>query len=267
MDTDQKSLGPEPSEFKPDEVRVYKTIDDGEMTAHIFFPKDRREPVKRPGLAFFHPGGWSMGMPEWGYDLCHHYANLGMVAISFQYRLCSPAGYTPIDAISDAKSAIRWTREQADELGIDSEQVIVGAISAGAHLAACAAMIPGYNDPNDSLDISPVPNALVLQSACLNPTIVSEFFELLQGRDSPENCSPYHHIKAGLPPLCLIHGTADDIISFGSIEEFARKTREAGNRCDLHPFEGTDHFFTQNVKRGSVFEVMDKFLSSLGYAG
>jgi acetyl esterase/lipase len=267
MATDQKSQGPKPSEFKPDEIRVYKTVDDNELGAHIFFPKEDGALGKRPGFTFFHPGGWSMGMPEWGYDLCQHFANLGMVAVSFQYRLSSPTGYTPIDAISDVKSALRWTREQANELNIDPGQVVAGAISAGAHLAACAAMIPGYNEPNDNPDISPVPDALILQSACLNPTIVSEFSDLLQGRDRPENCSPSHHIKAGLPPMCLIHGTADVIISFDSIKEFAEKTREMGNRCDLHPFEGTDHFFTQNVESSSVLKLTDKFLASLGYIG
>ena len=208
-----------------------------------------------------------MGMPEWGYDLCQHHANLGMVAVSFQYRLSSPAGYTPIDAISDAKSAIRWTREQADELNIDPGQVVAGAISAGAHLAACAAMIHGYDDPNDNPDIRPVPNALILQSACLDTTIVGEFSNLLQGRDRPENCSPTHHIKPGLPPMCLIHGTADVIIPYDSIKDFVKKTREAGNRCDLHPFEGTDHFFTQNVESNRVFERTNEFLSSLEYIG
>jgi len=267
MATDQIPQGPKPSGFNPDEIKVYKTINDDKMTAHIFFPKDNGKPGKRPGFAFFHPGGWSMGVPEWGYDLCQHYANLGMVAISFQYRLSSPVGYTPIDAVSDTKSAIRWTREQTDNLNIDPGKVVAGAISAGAHLAACAAMIPGYNDPNDKLEISPVPNALVLQSACLNPTIVDEFSDLLRGRDRPENCSPSHHIEAGLPPMCLIHGTADNIVSFDSIKEFTKKTREAGNRCDLHPFEGTDHFFTQNVDSNSVPKLMDEFLSSVGYIG
>jgi acetyl esterase/lipase len=267
MSNDQKPQGPKPSEYKPDEIRVYKAIEDIEMTAHIFFAKDIGKPGKRPGFVFFHPGGWSMGMPEWGYDLCQHYANLGMVAISFQYRLSSPGGYTPVDAISDVKSAIRWTREETDDLNIDPGQVVAGAISAGAHLAACAAMISGYNDPKDNSDISTLPNALVLQSACLDPTIVDEFSDLLQGRDRPENCSPYHHIKPDLPPMCLIHGTADHIISYESIKEFAEKTRKAGNRCDLNPFEETDHFFTQNVENNRVLEVADEFLASLGYIG
>ena len=267
MATDQRPQGPIPSVYKPDEIRVYNIVDDSEMTAHIFFPKDSGKTGKRPGFVFFHPGGWSMGMPEWGYDLCQHYSDLGMVTVSFQYRLSSPGGYTPIDAISDAKSAIRWTRKQGNALSIDPDKVVAGAVSAGAHLAACAAMIPEYDDPNDNSDISPVPNALVLQSACLNPTILGDFSNLLQGRERPENCSPAHHIKTGLPPMCLIHGTADDIISFDSIKDFAEKTREAGNMCDLHPIEGTDHFFTQNVEGNSVPELMDEFLSSLGYIG
>lgn len=51
------------------------------------------------------------------------------------------------------------------------------------------------------------------------------------------------------------------------IKEFTKKTREAGNRCDLRPFEGTDHYFMQNVDSNRVPDLMDEFLSSLGYIG
>lgn len=206
-----------------------------------------------------------MGEPLWGYDLCHHYSMLGMVAISFQYRLSSINGFSPVDALGDVRSAIRWTRKEAKKYNIDPKKVIAGAISAGAHLAACAAIIEGYDDPADDTRISPVPNALALQSACLNPTIFDEFTSLLQGRDKPENLSPFHHIKPGLPPMCLIHGTADDLVPFESVKEFSETMIKAGNRCDLHPFEGTDHFFSQKEAGAKAVLLVDSFIKSLGY--
>jgi len=38
-----------------------------------------------------------------------------------------------------------------------------------------------------------------------------------------------------------------------------------GNRCDLHPFEGTDHFFSVNADGAEVFRLIDEFFISLGY--
>ena len=248
----------------PDEIRIYKRKDSKELKAHIFLPERDADKELYPALTFFHPGGWTMGEPMWGYEICSHYASKGMVAISFQYRLSSIGGYSPVDALEDVKSAIRWTRKNADDLKIDTNKVAAGAISAGAHLATCAASIEGHDDPEDDISISPVPDALALQSACLNTVILDEFTSLLQGREKPENLSPLHLLKAGMPPMCLIHGKADNLVPFESVKEYAEKSIAMGNRCDLHPFEGTDHFFG-NVDGSEIFGLMDEFFASLNY--
>ncbi|MBN2060319.1 MAG: alpha/beta hydrolase [Deltaproteobacteria bacterium] len=256
---------PEPSKCNPDDIRAYKSISGQELRAHIFSPENLNKSEKLPVFVFFHPGGWSMGGPEWGYDICCHYSRLGMVTISFQYRLSSIGGYSPLDAVWDARSALRWTRQEAAELGIDPNRLVAGGISAGAHLAACAAMIPGMDDPQDNLAFSPVPQALALQSACVNPVIESHFVELLQNREKPEKLSPAHHVRAGLPPMCLFHGTADEIVPYHTVKEFTEKMRGAGNRCDLHSFEGVDHFFMDGSAQARVPGLIESFLKSLGY--
>lgn len=263
--TDTTVEGFGPLGYGPDEIVNYKKAEDIDLKAHIFHSKNKDQSQPAPAFIFFHPGGWSMGEPLWGYEMCRHYSQIGMVAISFQYRLSFIGGFSPIDALMDVKSAIRWTRAQHEKLNIDPDRVAAGAISAGAHLVACAATIDGYDDPLDDINISSVPNVLAFQSACLNTVIVGEFTHLLQERDRPENLSPYHNLKPGLPPMCLIHGTADDLVPFDSIRQYAEKSTGLGNRCDLHPFEGTDHFFSQNADSSEVFKLFDDFFESLGY--
>ncbi len=255
--------GPEPSFYVPDEVKVYKTAAGTDLTAHIFRPDKKSEQEINSAFVFFHPGGWTMGEPAWGYDLCRHFASKGMFSVSFQYRLSSIGGFSPVDALKDVKSAVRWTRKNAEEFNIDPQKIAAGAISAGAHLSTCAASIDGFDDESDDLSISPVPDVLVLQSAVLNTAIISDFSFVLQGREKPESLSPVHHIKPGLPPMCLIHGMSDDLVPFDSAEEYALKTAEAGNRCDLHPFENTDHFFG-NVDGSEVFKIIEEFFKSTG---
>jgi acetyl esterase/lipase len=252
---------------QPDRVWVYKTVEGMELEAHGFLPKDiDRTGGARSAFVFFHPGGWNMGEPAWGYDFCHHYAAFGMVAISFQYRL-SIGGYTPVDALADVRTAIRWTRKNAGMLGIDPDRVAAGAISAGAHLTLCATMIQGPDSPGDDLSFSPVPNVLVLESAVVNPEWGAQFLELMQGKHKPEEYSPSFYVRPGLPPMCFIHGTGDDIVPYDSVKDFVARMKEAGNHCELHTFEGTDHFFTRTSDKIEALRRMDGFLQGMGYIG
>jgi len=265
MPLDLTQVGPPPSIHKPDRIWTYKTVGDMELKAHGFSPRDVRQTHGRAAFLFFHPGGWSTGEAAWGYDLCHRYAVSGMEAISFQYRKSSAGGYTPVDALLDAKSAIRWTRKYAAMLGIDPSLVVGSGISAGAHLALCAAMLLGGDDPGDDQAFSPVPNALALQCAPVDSASDPQFVELLQGRYSPRDYSPASHVRSGLPPMCLVHGTADEIVPYDSVKEFVGAMEAAGNLCELYTFEGTDHFFTKKSDQVEALKMIDGFLRGLGY--
>jgi acetyl esterase len=267
MPVDPTKSGPPPSRHRPDRTWTYKSVGDSELKAFGFSPREMGPQGRRAAFLFFHPGGWSMGEPAWGFDLCHRYAGLGMEAISFQYRLSSIGGHTPADAVSDARSAIRWARRHAGVLGIDPNRLIGAGISAGAHLVLCAAMLGEHDDPEDDPALSPVPNALVLQCAPVASASDSQFAELLQGRAAPEELSPAHHVKPGLPPMCLVHSKADEIVPYGSVKEFVTKMQEAGNRCELYTFEEADHFFSNRSDQAEALKLMDGFLRGLGYLG
>jgi acetyl esterase len=254
-----------PLVLKPDRIWTYKTVEGMELQAHGFLPKDARQGEARAALVFFHPGGWNMGEPAWGYEICGRYAASGMVAISFQYRLSSVGGYTPVDALTDVRSAIRWTRKSAATLGIDSEKVAGCGISAGAHLVLCATMVEGPDSPGDDVAFSSVPNGLALESAVTNPELGTQFLELMQGRYRPEDYSPSYHVRPGLPPMCFIHGTGDDIVPYDSVKGFVARMKETGNRCELHTFEGTDHFFSNMSDKIEALRRIDGFLRGLGY--
>jgi acetyl esterase len=261
-ETTLPTMGPPPPKHKPDEITNYKNAKGKALTAHIFYPTGFSQSEKIPGYVFFHPGGWSMGEPGWGYDLCRHLSKLGVVAASFEYRLSSIGGDSPADAVSDAKSAIRWTREHSIELGIDPNRVLAGGISAGGHLALCTAMVAGFDNPDDNMNVSAVPQALALHTAPVNPITDNHFIELLQGRAKPEDLSPFHHVKGGLPPMFIIQGTADEIVSYDSVKAFSRKMQEAGNQCDLHPFEGADHFSIHVTDQARAIRLIDEFVMS-----
>jgi acetyl esterase/lipase len=99
----------------------------------VYEPGERTRPSG--ALVWIHGGGLIMGTPEQGNALCSRFAaELGMVVISVDYRLAPehpfPAG------LDDCATALHWTHEHAERLGIDTTRVAVGGDSAGGGLAA-----------------------------------------------------------------------------------------------------------------------------------
>jgi acetyl esterase len=281
---------PEPAtswKYPPDmpgsRVEVYRKIGDVELKAWIFESLQKNlEP--RPAIVFFFGGGWRGGTPGQFLPHCHYLSKRGMVAISVDYRVKSRNDSSPQDAVEDAKAAIRWVRENAKRLGVDPDRIVASGGSAGGHLAAATGLVPGFESGDSK--VSSQPNAMVL----FNPAVIlaktdgeqllseeklKDIGERCLGR--PEEISPYHHMRAGLPPSIIFHGTNDDAVPFPTVVAFRDQMTKLGNRCELKAFEGQPHgFFNAGRGKGKPREeanryfhkttkLMDEFLVSLGY--
>ena len=64
---------------------------------------------------------------------------LGVVGVSVEYRLAPETPYP--GPLEDCYAALRWTYDNADELGIDKERIGVYGLSAGGGLAAALALL------------------------------------------------------------------------------------------------------------------------------
>jgi acetyl esterase len=244
-------------------IRVFKTVGSATLDAHIFPASGAKPGEKRPAFLFFHGGGWSIGMPEWGYRHCKRYAERGLVGISFEYRIRLRHGTTPLESAMDAKSAVRWVRVHAAELGIDPNRIVAAGFSAGGHLAAVTGMVQGCDDPGDDKTVSAVPNALVLMSAAVDVASDGYFRQILAGRIDPAECSPASCVRSGLPPTIVFHGLEDNLEPFPRIEAFCKNMKASRNRCELHTFKGGH--FRSIADWAVIYEKIDEFLSSLGF--
>ncbi len=247
---------------EPSEIKIYKTVDNIELEAHIFYPEDFKEGDKRPAYLFFHGGGWALGIPEWGYKNCKNYSSKGMVAISFEYRLVDIHDSNIQDCIRDAKSAISWTRQQAESLGIDPDKIVAAGFSAGGHLAASTAIIKEFNEAIDA-EFSPKPNAIVVHSASYNTT-KSDWFAS-QSNQKPESISTFHNLDKDLVPSIFFHGTDDHLAPISEFTEFRDKMDALGNDYEYKIFENVGHFFNDPAAREEVGRLTDAFFVKLGY--
>ena len=246
-------------------VKRYKSIDSLTLDIHMFLPKEDTTQRKRPTIVFFHGGSWSEGKPDWFFDACADYAQKGWVACAVEYRTYGRHGTLPFDAVMDARSAIRWLRQHSDEYGIDNDKIIASGNSAGGHLALCTALADKWNDKNDNMEFSSIPNALMINSGVYDLTDINTSWirKDLQNKDLVKEISPIHLIKKGVPPTLIIHGTEDGNVPYASAKKFVDEMAKAGNTSiKFHPITGAGHFIWFDPKYvPEVSRIRNDFLS------
>jgi hypothetical protein len=108
---------------------VYKKVADRELSLHVFQPEGWKASDKRVGYITIHGGGWTGMGPERMYAFADHFAKLGLVSISVQYRLANAKTNTTVfDCVKDVRTAMRYVRAHANELGIDPGKNPIGIL-------------------------------------------------------------------------------------------------------------------------------------------
>ena len=247
-------------QIKPEKI-LYKSTNEGELNLFIYKPSEFDIKKKYSCIVFFHGGGWNSGNPEQFQRQSRYFASRGMVAVSVEYRIRNKHGTSPIQAMEDTKSAIRFIRSNARLLSIDPSKIAAAGGSAGGHLAAVSANIDLFDNKAENLDISSKPNLLILY----NPVIDFGARKWLW-INNPSDASPIHNISKGSPPTIILTGTNDKIVPVESIMNYKKIMQSIGSRCDVILYEGAEHaFFNTGEDFVDTLYRTDVFLKSLGY--
>jgi dienelactone hydrolase len=250
----------------PGKAYVYKTSGGEERQMEIFFPPNH-DPAKSkvPGIIFFHGGAWLGGSLGEFRSTCAYFASRGLVCATANYQMLKiskaeagklPAGETHKRVcVIDAKSAIRWFKQHADELGIDPARFITGGTSAGGHISALATMNPDLNDPADPKDI----DTSVVAYIWVNPAFS-------RGDDKAPEIDLMRHLKADLPPSIVFWGENDGWkkgwdIAYAKWKSLGTKT------IDLRIARGETHGFWNHSPQWQTVMLIetDKFLVKHGF--
>ena len=246
---------------------VYKNTPQGDLKIFVHLPPDWKASDKRPAIVFFFGGGWTGGTIEQFRPQATYLATRGLVTARADYRVKSRHGTTPRECVEDAKSAVRWLRQKAGDLGIDPSRIIAAGGSAGGHIAACTATVEGLDAKDEDAAVSSKPNALVL----FNPVLdLVNLGDAAGKAASPPNqevakqISPILYGKKDTPPMILFYGTNDRFAAHG--RAMLAKSKEVGNRVELYVAEGLPHgFFNRPPWTEITARQADEFLASLGY--
>ncbi len=255
-------------DIKPDKKLAYKKLDNDQLYLHIFYPENFTPTAPHPCIVFFNGGGWNKGSPLQFYSRAKYLASRGMLAICAQYRTKDSHNALPYQCVEDGKSAIRFIRQHASELGIIPDKVAAGGGSAGGHVAAACATVKKFDCADDDLNTSPVPNALVL----FNPVYDNgpDGWGYNRVKEYYKDFSPMHNITKTIPPAITFLGDKDNAVPVSTAEKFQKLMKEKGVRSELFIYKDQAHGFFNLGKGGkeiflSTLEEMDDFLVSLNF--
>ena len=216
------------------------------MRLHVFKPKNWKAGDRRSALMFFFGGGWSRGTPEKAAAWAKFAASLGMVGIAPDYRTINRFGTTPLEAVADARAALRWVQDHADALGVDPSRIAVGGNSAGGHLALWTAIAqnPPGSDPAETPRTEPA--AIILFSAASDTSLLSGYTPKRFGTNATP-LSPIHQLDKPMPPVLAFHGDADKTVPLQQATSLRDRLTELGSVCELVIVPGGDHGFISQL--------------------
>ena len=244
----------------------YKKTAKGDLTLHVFNPPGAAA-ASRPAIVFFFGGGWKQGTPLQFYPECVWFASKGMVSISADYRTSFTHGTSPFESVADGKSAIRWVRQHAEELGVDPARIVAAGASAGGHVAAAAGTLSGLDETSEDKSVSSRPDVLALWYPVIDNGPQGYGDDAMKARY--QEISPLHNVSAKTPPTILFLGTKDPLVPVATARDFESRMKQAGVRCEVKLIEGGGHplYFYQKGPspiRDRVLNDADDFFRATG---
>jgi len=236
----------------PGNLRVEKDIVFGkggskDLTLDVYRPPTGVT-SKRTAIIHLFGGGFFVGSKNAGYIINDAKAlgARGYTSVSANYRLQQESLWPA--QIHDTKAAIRWTRANAEKLGVEPNRIVIAGYSAGGMLSLMAAGTNGrkeFEGEGGNANVSSDVNACIGVYPLASAQIAAGLFGG-QDKATPEAiaaASPTSYITKNFAPTIFIHGTHDGTVPVQSSIDFWSKLHALQVPAALTLIEGADHAF------------------------
>ena len=218
-----------------------------DLVQDVRYGNDRRQrldvyqPRRRQAAAvivFLHGGRWQNGSKREYRLLGAAITAEGVVAVVPEYRLYPQVRFP--GWVEDAARAVRWVRDSIEHYGGDPSQIFVVGHSSGAHTAALLALDEHY------LREAGLPTNAVRGYVSLAGPVATEWTDpdvqaLMGPRGGWTATYPLEQVDGSEPPLLLLHGAKDQIVSSENSTRLAARIRGRGGCTRVVFYRGLDH--------------------------
>ncbi|GLW66940.1 putative lipase/esterase [Actinomadura rubrobrunea] len=249
------------------------TVGRNAVPVRLYYPVDRSAPA--PVLMWLHGGAWTRGdLDTWDTPLTNLAHRTGAVVASVDYRLAPETRFP--GQIDDVLDALAHLTEHAESLGVDGGRVAIGGDSAGANIAAGAALAArdlGVGGPLVAQVLIHPP----MDPACATPSglrygddygmttaFVRKAWELYlptpYAADHPYAAPLRARNLTDLPPAIIATAEYDPLRDEG--ERYGERLAEAGVPVRLRRFDGMIHGFLHHNGRVPASKALPEWLAA-----
>ncbi|MGQ0484070.1 MAG: alpha/beta hydrolase [Hyphomicrobiales bacterium] len=239
----------------------------------------------KPGVIYFHGGGWVLGSCETHDDICAEMADAAdVVTVLADYRL-APEHPHPAQ-LEDSHKVLEWMRSSGRALGIDPSRILGAGDSAGGQMTVGLALSlrdRGLPQLRGQVLIYPVLGADTgtasykrnAEAPCLTRAEMIFYLESFLGpRDGPNWHDPYAvpniaRDLSGLPPAFISVAAHDPLCDDGIV--FHGKMKAAGLQATIREEPALAHSFmrARHVSKPAMaaFEAIVAAIRGLAHEG
>lgn len=224
----------------------------------------------KPAIIYFPGGGFLSAAHDRFIEMRMALAEAGFVVASVEYRTV-PDMFPAL--LVDGKAAVRYLRAHARQFGIDPQRIGVIGDSAGGYLAQMVGVTGGEKeyDQGDYLDQSSDVQAAATIYGISNLMNIGEGYSkeiqdihaskavteallvhgtafasypgasILSDTAKAMKASPMGHVRVGLPPFLIMHGTADVLVSPVQSSQLYKALKDKHNDVKYIEIEGAGH--------------------------
>ena len=232
-------------------------------------------PSSHPTVLYIHGGGWTQGSKETSFNKILPYLEMGWNVVNIEYRLAR-VSLAPA-AVEDCLCALRWVGANAAQHHIDLTRLVTTGDSAGAHLALTTAMIPESAGLERECPGVPLPKVAavvdwygiadvndLLEGPNMRTYAVTWLGSRLDRAEVARRLSPLEYVRAGLPPVLMIHGDADPVVPYQHSLRLKAALEKVGVKAELHTVPGGKHGGFSAPENVAVYGAIRQFLSKYG---
>lgn len=216
-------------------------------TMNIYVPKGANSTT--PFVLFIHGGAWTTGDKN---DVAVVQLALGMKGIAsaaMNYRFASKSVHYP-ELMDDVGTAVNYVSDHGKDWNINTNHMVIGGISAGAHMAMLYAYkydtgshisaVISLAGPSNLTDLVLLNNAAKINLIGGVNSLVGATYIAGKPLDAKfTTASPIDNIK-NIPTL-LIHGTGDMVVSYDQSVKMDAALGSAGVPHQLLSIPGANH--------------------------
>ena len=259
-----------PINYKAQKDIVYTKVGKWEGKLDFYFPIDSKK--LSPLVINIHGGGWNHGTKESQTGFGSFFKN-GFAVANVEYRLVDQG--TAPSAIEDVRCALLYLVENANQLNIDVNKIVIMGGSAGGHLALMAGLL-GKDSRFDTNcnKTTPFKIAAIINKYGVTDLSSKELYKTKmvqnwlgkykEDLEFAKSVSPLYYVTKNSPPTFVVHGNADQVVPFSQSEILVEKLIKVQFKAEFIIVENGGHGKFSKEENKKVSDAMWKFLKELG---